>query len=132
MTDLLLATCGLIICMTAVRMVLRNRWLRRRVGDMPIRFRPEGSNRWRHGRAIWISDVFAWRRSPAGWREHIHQVIGCRLISQEVEGLIPVQLGKSPFVARLWFAEGGTMDIAGRAELETLLLGPYLSVPTAP
>ena len=41
--------------------VLRNRGLRQRHGDIPVRVKRAGKTRWTRGHAIWVSDVF--RRS---------------------------------------------------------------------
>ena len=46
----------------------------RRHGDIAVRVRRPGKKRWTRGHAIWVSDVFAWRGSPAAWNEQIVQV----------------------------------------------------------
>ena len=53
-------------------MVLRNRGLRKRPGDIPARAKWPGKTRWTRGHGIWVSDVFAWRGSPAAWSEEHH------------------------------------------------------------
>src|SRR5512132_4168566 len=55
-------------------LVFRNRTLRRRHGNLPVRVRRPGKTRWTRGHAIWISDVFAWRGSPAAWSEDLLHV----------------------------------------------------------
>ena len=45
--------------------VVQNRKLRKRYGDIPVRVRRPGKKRWTRGHAIWVSDVFAWRGTPA-------------------------------------------------------------------
>ena len=35
-----------------------------------------GKTRWIRGHAVWVSDVFAWRGSPAAWQEDLVQVTG--------------------------------------------------------
>ena len=52
-----------------ISVVVRNRQLRKRYGDIPVRVRRPGKKRWTRGHAIWVSDVFAWRGSPAAWNE---------------------------------------------------------------
>ena len=54
--------------------VVQNRKLRKRYGDIPVRVRRPGKKRWTRGHAIWVSDVFAWRGSPAAWNEELIQV----------------------------------------------------------
>jgi hypothetical protein len=50
-------------------LVFRNRGLRKRPGDIPVRVLRAGKKRWIRAHAIWVSDVFAWRASPASWNE---------------------------------------------------------------
>ena len=45
--------------------VVQNRKLRKRYGDIPVGVRGPGKKRWTRGHAIWVSDVFAWRGTPA-------------------------------------------------------------------
>jgi hypothetical protein len=45
--------------------VVRNRSLRKRLGDIPVRLKRAGKTRWTRGHAIWVSDVFAFRGSPS-------------------------------------------------------------------
>ena len=54
--------------------VFRSRWLRNRPGNIPVRVLRSGHQRWTRGHAIWVSDVFAWRGSPAAWAEALMQV----------------------------------------------------------
>ena len=50
-------------------LVYRNRALRRRHGNIPVRVLRPGKTRWTRGHAVWVKDVFAWRGSPAAWNE---------------------------------------------------------------
>src|SRR3954452_20264151 len=59
--------------------VLKNRKLRTRHGDLSVRVRRPGKKRWTRGHAIWVSDVFAWRGGPAAWNEVLLQTIGVKL-----------------------------------------------------
>ena len=56
-------------------LVFRNRGLRKRHGDIPVRVQRTGKTRWTRGHAVWVSDVFAWRGSPAAWREDLVRVV---------------------------------------------------------
>ena len=60
-------------------LVYRNRALRKRFGDIPVRVLRAGKSRWTRGHGVWISDVFAWRGSPAAWKEDLFQVIDARI-----------------------------------------------------
>ena len=48
-------------------LVYRNRGLRKRHGDIAVRVQRTGKSRWTRGHAVWVSDVLAWRGSPAAW-----------------------------------------------------------------
>ena len=63
------------ICAAGITvLVLKNRGLRNRPGDIPVRVKLPSKARWTRGHAIWVSDVFAWRASPASWTEGLHHV----------------------------------------------------------
>ena len=64
-------------------LLFRNRSLRKRHGDVPVRVKRSGKTRWTRGHAIWVSDVFAWRGSPAAWNEGIVHVTGVTLRSPD-------------------------------------------------
>ena len=55
-------------------LVFRNKSLRQRHGNIPVRVQRAGKTRWTRGHAVWVSDVFAWRGSPAAWSEDLFQV----------------------------------------------------------
>src|SRR3990172_12803118 len=65
--------------------LLNNRRLRKRHGDIPVRVKRPGKDRWTRGHAIWVSDVFAWRGSPAAWNEDLAQVVGVTLRTPDPE-----------------------------------------------
>lgn len=65
--------------------VLNNRRLRKRHGDIPVRVKRPGKRRWTRGHALWVSDVFAWRGSPAAWNEDLERVIDVRLRTPDPE-----------------------------------------------
>ena len=73
--------------------VFRNRGLRKRHGDIPVRVKRPGKTRWTRGHwtrghGLWVSDVFAWRGSPAAWSEDIRTAVtaarGPSLIARQV------------------------------------------------
>jgi hypothetical protein len=68
----ILAAMGVPLWLCAVgilTLLLRNRALRNRAGNVPVRVRPAGKKRWSPGHGVWIHDVFAFRGLPAAWRE---------------------------------------------------------------
>ncbi len=91
--------------------VFRNRRLRRRPGSVPVRVLVPGKTRWSAGHGVWVSDVFAWRGSPAAWREDLVQVgdASARVPEAEVEKRLH-RIGDHPVVATFVLADGGTLD----------------------
>ena len=55
-------------------LVFRTRALKGRPGNMAVRVRRPGRSRWTRANAVWVSDVFVWRASPAAWAEDVRQV----------------------------------------------------------
>jgi hypothetical protein len=107
-------------------LVYRNKSLRTRHGDIPVRVQRTGKTRWTRGHAVWVSDVFAWRGSPAAWDEDLFHVIGAR-----VEALAPGErkklhrLGDHPTVATLTPDVGEPLRVAVASEHRAALLGPH-------
>ena len=114
---------GLVALLVVVR---RNRWLRRRPGDVPVRARLRESGQWVRGHGVWVNDTFAFRRSPAGWQETLLSVTAAsaRPASEEERTTLH-RLGEDPVVAKFELASGGSMAFAARAEDRGRLLGPY-------
>ena len=106
--------------------ILQNRNLRRRYGDIPVRLRRPGKKRWTRGHAIWVSDVFAWRGSPAAWDEDLFQVSGAtpRAANPEERKKLH-RLGHDPVIASLALTEGDTLEVATARDRRSALLGPF-------
>jgi hypothetical protein len=115
------------ICAVAILMlVYRNRSMRKRPGNVPVRVHAPGGRRWVAGHAIWVSDVFAFRGSPAAWKEGLMQVTsGTAREPSADERKRLHRIGDEPVVAVLTLAGGATVDVAARAEDEAKLLGPF-------
>ncbi len=60
-------------------LVYRNRALRSRHGNIPVRVLRPGKTHWIRGHAVWVSDVFAWRGSPAAWNEYLELILGAQV-----------------------------------------------------
>lgn len=106
--------------------VLNNRRLRKRHGDIPVRVRRPGKQRWTRGHALWVSDVIAWRGSPAAWREDLEQVIDVRLRTPDPEEQKRLhRLGEGFTIATLATANGDTVAVATSPEQSSALLGPF-------
>jgi hypothetical protein len=107
--------------------VFRNRGLRKRYGDIPVRVKRPGKTRWTRGHAVWVSDVFAWRGSPAAWSEDIVQVTGVRLRSPDEEERHKLRrLGDGVQIATLSSLDGEPLEVATWPEDRTALVGPFL------
>ena len=106
--------------------VLRNRKLRKRHGNIPVRVKRPGKQRWTRGHAIWVSDVFAWRGSPGVWSEDLVRVMGVTLRNPDAEERTKLRhLGEGFPIATLFIAEGETLEVAAGPEQRSALLGPF-------
>ena len=113
-------------------MVLRNRSLRKRPGDVPVRVLPAGKKRWKWGHGIWVSDVFAWRASPAAWKEDVLWASGASVRPADAQERKKLhRIGDDPVIASLALAEGGTVEVAARREHGATLLGPFADAADA-
>lgn len=115
------------LCALAIAtLVLRNRNLRTRPGSVPARVRAPGNGRWHPGHGVWVHDVFAFRGSPAAWRESLVQVESVaiqRATEEQKKGLH--RLGDDIVVASFGLVPQGTLELAARAEHASLLSGPF-------
>ena len=117
------------ICAVAISvLVYRNRSMHKRPGNVPVRVRAPGGRRWLPGHAVWVSDVFAFRGSPAAWKEALFQVTSATAREPTAEARKRLhRLGDEPVVGLLTLAGGSTVDVAVRAGDEAKLLGPFAS-----
>lgn len=107
-------------------MVLRSRSLSKRHGDVAVRVRRPGKKRWTRGHGIWVSDVFAWRGSPAAWNEQIIHVTDLTVRrADESEQHALRRLGSDVHIATLSNREGDTIDVATAPEQRQALAGPF-------
>jgi hypothetical protein len=116
------------LCALAIFVLIRrNSWLRSRPGNIPVRIRRPGEKRWLPGHGVWIHDVFAFRGSPAAWKEALLWVTeaSARQAGEEERKRLR-RLGAEPIVATFTVAGGGAIDFAARAEHGDLLLGGVL------
>lgn len=109
--------------------VFRFRGLRKRHGDIPVRGRRQGKKWWTRGHAIWVSDVFAWRGSPAAWKEDLAQVVAVTLRDPEPQERKKLhRLGDGFAIATLLTTDGETLEVAAGPEQRQALLGPFDAV----
>jgi hypothetical protein len=130
----ILAALGVPLWLCAIgilMLVLQNRKLRKRPGNIPVRILRPGKKRWRSAHAIWVSDVFAYRGSPAAWDEDLVQVSGVSVRAADTEEREKLhRIGRDPVVASFALVGGGTLEVASQAEDRAILVGP-LSNATA-
>ena len=114
---------GVVVFLLIMR---RNKALQRRPGDVPVRVRFEAGGPWIRGHGVWVNDIFAFRRSPAGWTEALLWVtnVSARRVHEDERRRLG-RLGDDPVVATFVLASGGSMAFAARAEDRAQLLGPY-------
>jgi hypothetical protein len=119
------------VCAAGIFTVIhRNRALRNRPGNVPVRVLKSGSTRWTRGHGLWISDVFAWRGSPAAWSEGLMHVVALDIAAAEpAEQKRLPRLGDAPVVATMTTAEQATVKVAVAGENRSAVLGPFPSVP---
>lgn len=114
------------ICIAGITItVLKNRGLQNRPGDIPVRVKPPGKTRWARGHAIWVSDVFAWRKSPASWNEGLVHVTGVALRRPSDEEQHKLHRLGDVQIATLSSAGGEPLEVAVKAEDATALAGPF-------
>jgi hypothetical protein len=119
------------LCAAAIlTLIFRNRALRTRPGNVPVRVRRPGKRRWVRGHAVWVHDVFAFRGSPAAWKEELIWVSEAALRApsdDERDGWR--QLGDDPVIAVLEAAEAAdqSIEVAARAEHRGQLCGPFMA-----
>lgn len=115
-----------IIAPALLTLYFRNRGLRNRPGDIPVRVLRPGKRRWTRAHALWVSDVLAWRGSPAAWREDVVRVHSVYLRAPDAEHRKKLHgLGDDPVIAGLLLAGGESLDVATRSEHRAALLGPF-------
>lgn len=119
------------LCAAGIFILLHNnRSLRTRAGNIPVRVLPPGAKRWKRGHGLWVSNVFAWRSSPAGWSEDLCEATNITIAEASVEEAARLHgLGEKPVVARLELEDRDDITVAARSTDRAALTGPF-SAPT--
>jgi hypothetical protein len=125
---LLLETCLLVgLCVGGIALVVvRNRRMRQRPGNIPVRLWRQGDDRWLPAHGVWANDVFAVRAAPAAWGEALFWIVDAkphRVTDEERKKLH--RIGERPIAFEFELACGGSVRIAARREHEEALLGPF-------
>ena len=110
-------------------LLFNNRRLRKRYGDIPVRVRRPGKKRWTRGHAVWVSDVFAWRGSPAAWNEELLAVTGAigRAADPDERKKLH-RLGEDPVIVTLTVVGGEPVEVAAAREQDSALRGRFVSL----
>ena len=107
-------------------LVYRNRALRHRYGDIPVRVLRAGKTRWTRGHAVWVSDVFAWRGSPAAWNEDLELIVSVDLRDTTLDGQKGAHgMGADAVGVSLTTEDGTVLQVATAAEHRAALIGPF-------
>jgi hypothetical protein len=106
------------LCACAITaLVLRNRAIRHRPDNMPVRRRLPGKKHWTRGHAIWIHDVLAFRASPAAWKENLLWVIADEKRQPDTDEAYKLRrLGPDPIVVAVTDDSGVTVEFATDAQ----------------
>ena len=111
-------------------LVFRSRALSHRPGDIPVRVLRPGKTRWTRGHGIWVSNVFAWRGSPAAWTEDLVPVASVQMRTATASEHTPLRrLGDEPSVAVLTCPDGEALTVATAARHQKALQGPFVGGP---
>jgi hypothetical protein len=129
MTWGLLAAVGVPLWLCAagiLTLVLRNRALRHRPGNIACRLRVTPGGRWTRGHGVWVHDVFAFRGSRAAWKERLLWAIDVEVRPATEDEAKKLRAGRDhPIVVTIvGTPDDGTIEVAAREEDELLLLGP--------
>jgi hypothetical protein len=106
-------------------LVLRNRAIRHRPGNIPCRVRTDPNGRWRRGHGLWVHDVFGFRGSPAAWVEALWWVSDVSVRpATPADGKLR-GIGGHAVIASMQTSEQGTVEVAARAEDASTLTEPF-------
>jgi hypothetical protein len=110
-------------------LIVRSRSLSKRHGDVAVRVLRPGKKRWTRAHALWVSDVLAWRGSPASWREDLAHITAAELRSPTPEENGHLHRLDDAVIASMRTDSDMTLTVATEAEYGTKILGPYAARP---
>ena len=107
-------------------LVMRNRAIRHRSGNVTARRRLPGKTRWTRGHGVWVHEVFAFRASPAAWTESLIAVREIVTLSPTASDRKKLRtLAATPLIARLIDEDGEHVDFATTSDSALDLVGPF-------
>jgi hypothetical protein len=106
-------------------LVFRNRRLRKRAADIPLRLRVDANGRWHRGHGLWVHDVLGFRGSPAAWHEALLWAS-----SGTARELTPEEAHKfrrldQPVAVSFTVVDGPAFDAITNQQHRSLLPGPF-------
>ena len=101
-----------LIAIALLTLLFRNRTIRNRPGNVPVRMRVPGKKRWDRGHAVWVHDVFAFRGSPAAWEEVLEHIKGATVRPATADEAHKLRGLDDPIIATLTTADGRTIEAA--------------------
>lgn len=113
-----------LIAIALLVLVLRNRGLRKRAANIPMRLRTDPEGRWRRGHGVWVHDVLAFRGSPAAWDESLLWVTDATVRELTPEEAHKFRRLDDPVAVTLTQADGPPADAVTTGQHRQLLLGP--------
>ncbi len=119
-------------------LVMRNRAIRHRPGNVTARRRRQGKSRWTRGHGVWVHEVFAFRGSPAAWAESLIAVRDVVTLSPTASDRKKLRaLDAAPLIVRLIDDDGEHVDFATTSEHALDLLGSFapaaaMNAPVSP
>ena len=103
----------------------RNRGLRKRAADIPMRLRLDAKGRWHRGHGLWAHDVLGFRGSPATWNEALLWAASAtrrELTSEEAHKFRRLD---QPVAATFTAIDGPAFEAVTTRQHLPLLLGPF-------
>jgi hypothetical protein len=105
-------------------LVFRNRGLRKRALDIPMRLRVDPKGRWHRGHGLWVHDVLAFRGSPAAWQEGLLWVSGVTTRELTPEEAHKFRRLDQPMAVTFTVADGPSAEAVVARQHRERLVGP--------
>lgn len=105
-------------------LLYRNRVLRLREGNIPCRLQDAAGGRWSRGHGIWVHDVFAFRASPASWKDRMAWVEQVTLRPPNAEEARKLRRLADPVIAEMLVDDGSDFRVATDDSRRSDLTGP--------
>ena len=124
----ILASLGVPLWLCAIGilvLVFRNRGLRKRAADIPMRLRLDAKGRWHRGHGLWVHDVLGFRGSPAAWKEALLWAAGGTSRELTAEEAHKFRRLEQPVAVAFTAADGPAFEAVTTRQHLPLLLGPF-------